>query len=71
MISVAKVFEVAAALFAVVAAVFWSLFAFGELPQMMPVADPEFAVNGLALMTSWAAGLTGAAALCAGLRLLL
>jgi len=53
------------------AAFFWSLFAFGESPQMMPVGDPEFAVNGLTLMTSWAAGLSGAAALCAGLRLLL
>jgi len=70
-ISVARVFEVAATLFAVMAAFFWSLFAFGESPQMMPVGDPEFAVNGLTLMTSWAAGLSGAAALCAGLRLLL
>jgi hypothetical protein len=53
------------------AAVFWSLSAFGELPQVMPEADLEFAVGGLTLMTSWAAGLSGAAALCVGARLLL
>jgi hypothetical protein len=51
-VSLARVFEVAAALFAVVAAVFWSLYAFGELPQMMPVDDPVFAVSGLAIMTT-------------------
>ena len=33
MVSMARVFEVAAALFAVVAAGFWFLSAFGELPQ--------------------------------------
>ena len=71
MVSITRVLEVTAALFAVMAAVFWSLSAFGELPQVMPEADLEFAVGGLTLMTSWAAGLSGAAALCVGARLLL
>jgi hypothetical protein len=66
----ARIFEVAAALFAVVATAFWSLYAFGELPQMTPV-DPVFAVSEAAVMTSWAAGLSGASALCAAARLLL
>jgi hypothetical protein len=66
-----RVFEVAAALFAVAAAVFWSLYAFEELPQMTPVDDPALAVSGLAIMTSWAAGLSGASALCAAVSFLL
>ena len=51
-IAMTRVFEVAAALFAVAAAVFWSLYAFEELPQMTPVDDPALAVGGLAIMTS-------------------
>jgi hypothetical protein len=66
-----RVFEAAAVVFGVAAAVFWSLYAFGESPQMTPVDDPAFAVSGLAIMTSWAAGLSGAAALCAGFSFLL
>jgi hypothetical protein len=45
----ARVFEVAAALLAVVAAVFWCLYAFGEMPQM-PLSDPAFEVSGLTIM---------------------
>jgi len=67
----ARFFEIAAALFVMMAAVFWSLYVFGDLPQMTPADDPEFAVSGLAVMTSWAAGLSGASALCAAARLLL
>jgi hypothetical protein len=67
----ARIFEVAAALLAMVAAVFWSLYAFGEMPQMTPVGDPAFEVSGLTIMTSWAAGLSGASALCVAARLLL
>jgi len=52
MVPLARVLEVAAALFAAASAVFWSLYAFGELPQMMPVEDPAFAVSGLAIMTT-------------------
>lgn len=66
----ARIFEIAAALFAVVAAVFWSLYAFGELPQMVTYWDAA-PVDEAAIMTNWAAGLTGASALCAAASLLL
>ena len=66
----ARVFEVAAALFAVVAAGFWFLSAFGELPQIATYWEMA-PVDEAAIMTSWAAGLTGVSALCAAARLLL
>jgi hypothetical protein len=73
-----RIFEIAAVLFAVVAAVFWVLSAYGELPQMAahwdmaPVDDPLLAaLGGAAIMTSWAAGFSSASALCAAARLLL
>jgi hypothetical protein len=69
-VSMARIFEIAAVLFAVVAAVFWSLYAFGELPQMVAYWDMALG-DEAAIMTSWAAGLTGASALCAPARLLL
>ena len=70
MVSVARIFEIAAALFAVVVAVFWFLYAYGELPQMATYWDTA-PVDEAAIMTSWGAGLTGAPALCAAARLLL
>jgi hypothetical protein len=73
-----RIFEIAAALFAVVAAGFWLLSVYGEMPQMAtywdmsPVDDPLLAaLGGAAIMTSWAAGFSGASALCAAARLLL
>jgi predicted CopG family antitoxin len=69
-VSMERIFEIAAVLFAVVAAVFWSLYAFEELPQMVAYWDMAH-VDEAAIMTSWAAGLTGASALCAAARLLL
>ena len=68
----ATIFEIAAALFAVVAAVFWFLSAaYGELPQIALVDDPLFAVRGAAVMNIWGAGLTAASALCAAVSFLL
>jgi hypothetical protein len=68
----ARIFEIAAALFAVVAAVFWFLSAYGEFPQMATVDNLLFATfGGAAIMTSWAAALSCASALCAAARLLL
>ena len=69
--AMARVFEIAAAVFALAATVFWALYAFGELPQIMLVDDPAFAVGGLAIMSSWAAGVSGASALCAAVSFLL
>jgi hypothetical protein len=66
----ARVFDIAAALFAVLAAAFWFLYSFGELPQMLAYWDMA-PVDEAAIMTSWGAGLTGASALCAAARLLL
>jgi hypothetical protein len=63
-VSMARIFEIAAALFAVVAAAFWFLYAYGELPQMAAYWDAA-PVDEAAIMTSWAAGLSGASALCA------
>jgi hypothetical protein len=71
-VAMARIFGVAAALFAVVAAVFWLLSAYGELPQITSVGDLLFAaLSGAAIMTSWAAGLSGASAVCAAVRFLL
>jgi hypothetical protein len=65
-----RVFEIGAALFAVVTAVFWFLSAYGELPQMATYWDTA-PVDEAAIMTSWAAGLIGASALCAAVSFLL
>jgi hypothetical protein len=46
----ARVFDIAAALFAVVAAVFWFLFAYGELPRMATYWDTA-PVDEAAIMT--------------------
>ena len=59
-----RVFEAAAVVVDVAAAVFWPLYAFGELPQMVTYWDAA-PVDEAAIMTSWAAGLIGASALCA------
>ena len=66
-----RVFEIAAALFAVVAAVFWFLSAYGELPQMATYWDTVPVDDEAAIMTSWAAGFSGASALCAAVGFLL
>ena len=65
-----RIFEIGAAVFAVVAAFFWFLYAFGELPQMAAYWDTA-PVDEAAIMTSWAAGLSGASALCAAVSFLL
>jgi len=46
-----RTFEIAAALFAVVAAVFWFLSAYGELPQIVSYWDTA-PVDEAAIMTS-------------------
>jgi hypothetical protein len=69
-VSMARIFEIAAVLFAVVAAVFWSLYAFGKLPQMVAYWDAA-PVDESAIMTSWAAGFNSASALCAAVSFLL
>jgi hypothetical protein len=70
--------DVAAAILAFAAAVFWFLSAYGKLPPMIaywdstPNTDPFYAaVRFAATMNKWAAGFSGASALCMGIRLLL
>jgi Na+/proline symporter len=74
----ARWLEIGAASFAFVAAIFWFLSAYGELPQMRtywdatPANDPFFvAVRHSAVMNKWAAGFSGASALCAAVRFFL
>jgi hypothetical protein len=65
-----------AALFALVAAAFWFLSAYGRLPPMVPYwdqvpeSDPFYvAVKFSARMNRYAAGLSGLSALCIGVKL--
>ena len=71
-----KWLDISAALFAIGAAVFWFLSAYGKLPPMMtywdstPEHDPFYmAVKFSAGMNRWAAGLSGLSALCVGIKL--
>jgi hypothetical protein len=73
-----KCWDIAAALLALVAAVFWFLSAYGELPAMAtywghaPESDPFYqAVKFSATMNRWAAGFSGASALCMGVGLII
>ena len=75
--AMARGLELCAALFAFVAAVFWFLSAYGELPLMgnywdrTPAKDPFFvAIRRAAVMNRWAAGFSCAAAVCAAVRAL-
>ena len=68
--------DIGAAVLAIAAAVFWFLSAYGKLPPMVtywdqaPANDPLYmALKFSALMNSWAAGLSGASALCMGIKL--
>ena len=71
-----KWLDISAACLALVAAVFWFLSAYGKLPPMIayydrtPDTDPFYlAVKFSAAMNRWAAGFSGASALCIGLKL--
>jgi hypothetical protein len=73
-----KCWDIAAALLALVAAVFWFLSAYGELPAMAmywghaPKSDPFYqAVKFSATMNRYAAGFSGASALCMGVGLII
>jgi hypothetical protein len=68
--------DIAAALLALVAAVFWFLSAYGELPAMAmywghaPESDPFYqAVKFSATMNRYAAGFSGASAICMSIGL--
>jgi hypothetical protein len=70
--------DVAAALFAFGAAAFWFASAYGKLPPMVayydaaPKNDPFYtAIRFSAMMNRWAAGLSGASALCMAIKMLL
>jgi hypothetical protein len=65
-----KYLEVAAALFAFIAAIFWFISAYGKLPPMVaywdatPSTDPFYkAVIFAATMNRWAAGFSGLSAI--------
>jgi hypothetical protein len=71
-----KCLDIAAALFAFGAAVFWFRSAYGKLPPMVaywdatPENDPLYmAVKHSARMNRWAAGLSGLSALCMAMRI--
>jgi hypothetical protein len=73
-----KWLDAGAAVTALVAAVFWFLSAYGELPGMIPhwdqtpQNDPFYvAVKFSAKMNRWAAGVSGLSALCMALSLFL
>jgi Na+/proline symporter len=68
--------DIAAAVFALAAAVFWFLSAYGKLPPMVaywdqtPSNDPFYlAVKFSAQVNRWAAGLSGLSALCMAARI--
>jgi hypothetical protein len=72
-----KWLDIAAALFAFGAAVFWFLSAYGKLPPMLaywdatPETDPfRMAVTYAAKLNRWAAGLSGASALCMAIKIM-
>jgi hypothetical protein len=71
-----KWLDMGAALFALVAAVFWFRSAYGPLPAIVtywgsaPSDDPFYqAVKYSAEMNRWAAGFSSVSALCMGLKL--
>jgi hypothetical protein len=71
-----KWLDIAAAVFAIAAAIFWFLSAYGKLPPMVAYWDqaPEIdlfyvAVKFSAEMNRWAAGLSGLSASCMGIKL--
>jgi hypothetical protein len=71
-----KWLDIAAAVFALFAAVFWFASAYGKLPPMVsywdaaPESDPLYmAVKFSAKMNQWAAGLSGASALCMAIKI--
>jgi hypothetical protein len=71
-----KWLDVAAALLAIIAAVFWFLSAYGKLRPLVaywgktPESDPYYeAVKFSAVMNRWAAGFSGASALSMAARL--
>jgi len=66
-----RFFELAAAFFAIIAAGFWFISAYGKLPPIIaywdatPANDPFYmAVKFSAAMNRWAAGFSGLSALC-------
>jgi hypothetical protein len=70
--------EIGAAVTAFLAAFFWFLSAYGKLPPILtywyktPEHDPFYlAVKSSAVMNRWAAGFSGASALCMGIGLLM
>jgi len=70
--------DIGAAVFAIAAASFWFVSAYGELPPMVtywgqaPASDPYYiAVKFSAEMNRWAAFLSGLSASCMGGRLFL
>jgi hypothetical protein len=72
-----KWLDVAAALFAFLAAIFWFLSAYGKLPPMVaywdatPENDPfRMAVTFSAKMNQWAAGFSGASALFIAIKIM-
>jgi hypothetical protein len=72
-----KWLDIAAALFAFGAAVFWFLSAYGKLPPMVaywdgtPENDPfRMAVAFSVKMNQWAAALSGASALCMAIKIM-
>ncbi len=73
-----KWMDFGAAAFAVLAAIFWFLSASGKLPPMVaywdraPEGDPFYqAIIFSAVMDKWAAGFSGAAALCMAVKLIM
>jgi hypothetical protein len=71
-----KWLDIVAAIFALVAAVFWFLSAYRKLPTILPYwgwtpeSDPyRQAVVFSAKMNTWASVFSGASALCMGLKL--
>ena len=70
--------DMGAAIFAIAAAIFWFLSAYGELPPMVtywyqaPAGDPFYsAVKFSAGMNRWGALLSGLSASCMGAKLFL
>jgi hypothetical protein len=71
-----KWLDIGAAVFALIAAIFWFLSAYGKLPPMVtywgstPGADPFYkAVRFSAEMNKWAAGFSSVSALLKGIKL--
>jgi hypothetical protein len=71
-----KYLDIGAAVFALVAAVFWFWSAYGNLPPILtywdqvPASDPFYmAVKFSAQMNRWAAGFSGLSTLCMGFKL--